>query len=181
MSAGLSERTTMTNQAECFSILGWIDWCLLGNILLHRHARPLWFQYPRVDRLVSAGPCQPGSAGADPRVSVSSGGSIGVCWSPVCSCNLTRAASFSILGWIDWCLLAEWDHSKPYPAGVSVSSGGSIGVCWFVLRLPRSWTTCFSILGWIDWCLLVIGERLYPLTLPQFQYPRVDRLVSAGW
>ena len=76
---------------------------------------------------------------------------------PLDASSFSPSYSFSILGWIDWCLL-EW--LAAYLAGGDV---------------------CFSILGWIDWCLLGRSARSYGSSSLVFQYPRVDRLVSAGW
>ncbi len=114
-----------------FSILGWIDWCLLGRRNDSRGYDAPRFQYPRVDRLVSAGCCPAHRE------------QTGLC--------------FSILGWIDWCLLGD---SRTQPGGAIFGS--------------------FSILGWIDWCLLVLDAAIRDKPGRWFQYPRVDRLVSAG-
>ncbi len=139
------------------------------------------FQYPRVDRLVSAGQKQQSARLQRIEVSVSSGGSIGVCWTfqtPPCADGwwfqyprvdrLVSAGSpnrraapppigcFSILGWIDWCLLAiGCDGDVEQVSGFQyprVDRLVSAG-CRVGIRYSRA--TCFSILGWIDWCLLV--------------------------
>ncbi len=147
--------STWPKQPASFSILGWIDWCLLDRLRRDMDNRGGQFQYPRVDRLVSAG------AGIMhevvglrafqyPRVDrlVSAGGQM---------VTVQRHPQrFSILGWIDWCLL---DRVRLCVAP---------GLC------------CFSILGWIDWCLLAKTDNLPASPAAVFQYPRVDRLVSAG-
>ncbi len=139
------------------------------------------FQYPRVDRLVSAGGRGNGRGKGDGHVSVSSGGSIGVCWGKKRtrndSVNYVSVSSGGSIG-VCWCGARRL---TTMPDSVSVSSGGSIGVCWLVIVRPRlDEMTCFSILGWIDWCLLDTPQGLRDLSLIMFQYPRVDRLVSAG-
>ncbi len=137
-----------------FSILGWIDWCLLGTGPRLRPRRGPAFQYPRVDRLVSAGLAL-ACAGSSycvfqyPRVDrLVSAGQSNATYKALC-------LGFSILGWIDWCLLDERRRRCRTAVSVSVSSGGSIGVCWPIVRVAAV-ILClgFSILGWIDWCLL---------------------------
>ncbi len=142
-----------------FSILGWIDWCLLGvGGPVTGHGAML-FQYPRVDRLVSAGASDLPSDTCTQYVSVSSGGSIGVCWPTTWRSCTPCSQSFSILGWIDWCLLAGTAGCHVWRS--STASFSILGwIDWCLLGQVRGglcdWRRCFSILGWIDWCLLVI-------------------------
>ncbi len=165
------------------------------------------FQYPRVDRLVSAGwSVLPGARPAS-KVSVSSGGSIGVCWRPPARVDAHCRGVFQYPRVDRLVSAGDGLHSAPprnvgfqYPrvdrlvsAGgvldlvmyldrqVSVSSGGSIGVCWLLLRSRRQNDALRFQYPRVDRLVSAGATGRFAGDDPgQFQYPRVDRLVSAG-
>jgi hypothetical protein len=123
------------HQFSLVSQYPWVDQLVSAGVAYDDLTAGFWlFQYPRVDRLVSAG-TNPAPHHAPAQSCFSILGWIDWCLlARIVYVSIGQSSCFSILGWIDWCLL----------------------VCAAVARSSTSLS--FSILGWIDWCLLALAS-----------------------